>query len=445
MFLQITDGTISVTLSGSGTVTGCTYFPTSAQLSDKSLVPVAETAEVVLKGTQANIRSVINDLEILLQRALERSKSNVGDRVYVNYKPVDGDATTYRSEVFEGRVVTPENPGLRRLGDTAPTMVIGVVWLRAPGWDGAEVELALSATSQASSTGGRTIANNPATGNWVQIDGATIGGVLPSPMRLQLANSTGATQPYRKFMIGINAKGDPSSFVHSYQGEARISGGSVVADGTASGSNVLEITLGSSPTAYLWALAAADIQQAGGRRFRVWMRTAGATGSLFVRPQIRNTGSAVLWSGDEIALNAPVYATWRDLGVVPLPPGGGGVLANDLRLALVVRGTGVVQIDILQLTALDSYAYLELPPAGITVANTNSVVYDGIERQVYVLAGTLRTPLPTAYGGGLFLQPRRTQRIHTMYQIDPASGTDYAPVGGTLSVRVYYRPRRLTV
>ena len=145
MLLTLSDGVTTITLSGgSNAILGCTYFPDTAQYRESAWQPVTETAEVNLRGTRSAMRATTGNIETLLQAAQRGQATGAGPRVFVNYKPVDANAATYRSEVFDGRVVWSTDPGLRRLGDTNPTTRIAVIWTRAPGWDGPETEISLS-------------------------------------------------------------------------------------------------------------------------------------------------------------------------------------------------------------------------------------------------------------------------------------------------------------
>jgi hypothetical protein len=447
MYLAITDGTTTVVLSGTSPVQGVTYFPASPATRDGELQPVTETAQVNLRGTAAAIRASVNAVEGLLRLARERQATGVGVRVFVLYRPVDADSASYRSEIYDGRVVWSDNPGLRRLGDTNPPAQVAVIWTRAPWWEGDEAELSISATAQAAATGGRTINNDPANGNWVQAAAAQVAGVLPAPLRVHLINNTGSTQNYRRVMLGVNAYSDPANFVHYLQGEARLSGGSNTADATSSGGALLEFTASSSPTTFQWTLPQADMQRSNGRRFRVLGRFEATAGPLYVRPDIRTSGGVVLWQGDELALGTLLYESWQDFGVVPLLPGGYNALYGAARLGLTFRGAGSVYLDVLQLTSLDSYRHIEMVGTGVATANGAALIHDGIEGQTYTQGGGVRTPVPASFGGPLLAQPGLINRLYVLHQVNAGgtAGAGDAPIAASMSVRLYYRPRRVTV
>jgi hypothetical protein len=335
---------------------------------------------------------------------------------------------------------------LRHLEYTLPTVQIAVIWTRAPWWEGDEAELAIAASGQSAATGGRTIDNNPAVANWVQAQSTVIAGNLPAPVRIHLINNTGSTQNYRKVMLGVNAFSDPDSLVNFLQGEAKISGGSTVADAESSGGNVLSFTASSSPTTFQWTLPAADMARTKGRRFRLLARME-AAGAIYVRPDIRTSGGVVQWQGDELALTSPLYESWQDLGVVPLLPGGYSAAYGAARLGLSFRGSGIVALDVIQLTSLDSYRHLEMLGSGLPTNNGTAFVHDSIDLQTYLLAGSVRVPVPTTFGGPLMIYPGYHNRIYILHQVNAGltAGEDDANISLSFSVRLYYRPRRVTV
>ncbi len=448
MLLQLTDGTTTIVLSGTSPVLGCTYYPNTPQRNgDGEYNDVTEDATVNLRGTAATMRSTINGIEALLQAAKLRQATGVGPRVFALYKPVDADAVTYRSEILDGRVLLSTEPMLRRFGDTNPTIRIGVIWTRAHWWEGDLAEISLSANGQAAATGGRTIYNNPANGNWVQMAAAQVTGVLPTPAMIELTNTAGGSRNLRKLFFSLNAYSDPVNFVSFLQGEARLSGGSVASAATHSGGQALSFVLSGTPVTFAWTLTQANMQRTRGRRVRVVARFAGTSGALYVAPQVRTSAGVVLWTGDEISIGPLLYEVWTDLGILPLPPGGYDDAYSAHQLALVFRGTGLGELDVLQLSPLDSYRYLEMPVPGVAVGNNAAAVHDGIEGRAYVLTSGVRTGLPTSFGGPLMLQPGVIQRIYTLWQIHAGAtaGVGDAPIADTASVRLYYRPRRLTV
>lgn len=438
--LSLTDGTTTVSLSGTSPVLGCTFFPQTSQYRNGEWQPVTEQAEVNLRGTAANIRATINSIETLLQQAIRRQETGVGDRVYVTFAPLS--ETAYRSEITDGRVVWSTDPGLRRLGDTNPTVQVAVIWTRAPGWDGDLTQISLSANGQAASTSARTITNDPANGNWVQMAAAQVTGDMPTPVMLELANTTGGASAYRKLFVSVNSYSDPGNLVHYLQGEAVVSGGTPTVDGSSSGGNMLAIDSTTTATTYQWTLPQADMQRTKGRRARITARMTRISGAVYVQLKVLDSaGAQTLWTGDEIALpNTSTDDTLQDFGVLPLPPGGYGATYAAHRLGVAFRGVSTVGLDVMQLTTVDSFCRFDLN--SISVANAAALVLDGVEGRNYISASSVWTPLATSFGKPLMLQPNTLQRIHVLYEIAAVAGV---PITGTFGTRAWYRPRRLTV
>ena len=105
-------------------------------------------------------------------------------------------------------------------------------------------------------------------------------------------------------------------------------------------------------------------------------------------------------------------------------------------LGLQVRATGAasVDIDFIQLTALDSYQ--TIAQRGYTIVNNGTITFNNIENVFHAGGATIYTPLT----GPLTLLPKTTQRIHILY--DEGSSMN---VSRSLSVRAFIRERRLTV
>lgn len=438
MQLRITDGTTTVDLAGSTTgIKGCTYFPRPGE----GQTSVSETAEIIGSGTAAQIRSAANDIERLLDAARRRRKLGTGVRVFAEYKPVTGDAL-YRSEVYDGRILWSDEPGARRLNDTTPVAQYAIAWTRAPWWEGAETELAVSSYTEGAATGGRTLTND-GIANYLSIASTQVTGTLPAPLRLNLLNP-GAAADYRLFYIGNNAFGAVSSFVHYLQGEDAIAGyGTDKASAACSGGNYNELSVGTTGAyAIAWTVPA-TLTAAGGRWFRVIARLHGTVPSgITVRPSMWDEdGLVMLWQGQATTLTAG--QALQDLGSIPIPPGPYSTGYGPVRLLLWMEsasGTQTVNVDVVDLLGVD--AYREFLQAGYSVATNESVVFDDIEGQHYVLSGSDRAPLFVPRGEPLVVYPGVAQRLVVVWS---RSTSGESPITYTFTARAYYRPRRSTV
>lgn len=438
MPLRLTDGTTTIDLQTAPWL-GMTYTPSAGSFNDAR---VSETAVGVLEGTAANIRAAVSAVETML-RAAWRRQQRTNARVYVEYRPLSTDGW-FRSEVFEGTVAWSNNPERRRLTGTTNTVELAISFTRSNFWDGAEVEVQLSTSNQSAATGGRAILNHDDSGtghdNWVQIASTQVAGDLPGPARIQLTNTSGSNRTYRTMAIALNALSAPSAFVHMLEGEARSSGGTVDNDASASGGQTNDLALSASTITVVWTLSAAQMARTQGRLFRLLGRIVGVSGAITVQPEIRSSsGGGVLWRGDVITLPGQ-YGGMTDLGAVSLPPGGYSASFGAVVLALICTGTGLLEIDFIQLTPLDGYRVLRL----LGPCNNNEAVEDSAaEQMAYVLSGSTVLPHVTAVGSPILLHPGLTQRI--MVLAETGTTPDPMLITDGWTVRVWHRPRRLTI
>ncbi len=439
--LRVTDGTTTVDLSGGTTgISGCTYFPLGPSATETS---VAEQAELICKGTTAaNIRTALNNVERLCEAARRRYVSSKGVRVYVEYKPVDGDSL-FRSELYGGRLVYSEEPGARRFGDTSPAIKVAFVFERAPWWEGPEVELQLSAQGQAEAAGGRRITNN-GIDNWVQVAAGQVLGTEPAPVRIRLTNDTGASQSYRDFYIGVNAFASPSTFVGVHQGEAALIGSGSVADGSSSNGfhRTFNVLSTEQPLA-TWVLTASEMTS-GGRWCRMIARLANYdfTKRVRLRPAIYDfAGISTLWEGTQVWLSdyAGVVALY-DLGSVPVPPGAWSSEYAPVQIGIKAQADSntTVSLDYIQVVPMDGYRHVT--QVGYNVSDGAAVEVNEDDNAAYYWSGTQRWPLHVMTGPGLKLWPNVTQRIFVLHDEGAASA-----IANTFSVQMWHRPRRAVI
>lgn len=448
MNLRITDGTTTILLSGSdGTYTasyGVSYIPSTGAGGT-----MTEQIDWILSGTVANIRSAVNVVERLLNDARRRRETQQGARVWLEYRPVGTD-DYYRSELFDGRVVWSSEPGERMITQgTSARVRVAVLVERAPWWEGAETELQLSTSNASAATGGQTIYNHDDSGtghdNWVQIASTQVAGVLPAPVRVELTNTVGSSQSYRKLFAAVNAYGTPASFTHILEAENASGGGTPTVDANCSGGNYLAIALGTGVSVSLaWTISAAQLGYALGRYFRVLARFQDTIGNATVRMAVYDSaGSTLLYAGETFVFGAAdAYGIVKDLGTVPLPPGGYISSYTAIVLRLEITGPMIAELDFLQLTPLDAYRYIDL--FGAAVANNAAIIDDGLEGITYVRTSSAAAGLASPRGEPLLVFPGKTQRLIFLHET-VASGNPASPITNTMSVRVYYRPRRPTV
>ena len=422
MLLRLTDGTTTLTLSGSGTYLGATFFPTS----QPSATTITETVPVILEGTEAAIRGAVNDIEQLFAAARNR-RQTLTPRVWVEFRPTDsGDI--FRCEILDGSAPYDQDPAKRSLYSAVSTVQIAVIWTRRSKWQGPEEEIYLSSPTQTERLGGVTSYNNDngATPNWFQAAANRIKGTQPAPVRLRITNASGTGLLWRNFYVGNNVYSSPASADVWLLGSEAVSGAAA---------NWSAATTHNS-LAWIFPLSATLLGQTQGRTFRVLAAfTVGfaANGYLLahVGPYIGSTfikqHSTVSerQSGNQLL----------DLGELPIPPGGYNVASAGAALVITVRGTGVGSgtIDFVQLMPTDSYRKLE--QIGYTASNGDAVEDDGIEGgAVAILSGT-RNGIVSAAGEPLMVYPERINRMHVLFD----EGGNFV-AGRQVTVQAWYRP-----
>lgn len=417
--LSITDGTTTVSLSTSG-VFLTQYAPSAPSVTgapNYDYETVTETIEMTpYASSTSTLQAVVNGIDRLLEAARRRQESNSEPRVYLQLQ-VDGESDTYRSEILYGRLELQEN-ALAVWGNYQVPARLYIT--RRPYWEGPRTELSISSSSSSAGTGGKPITNT--VNNWIQIANTQVGGVLLTPVELQLTNNGGSGVGYRNFYIGTNATSG-TTLTHSY------SGGSVSLS-LVSGIYTGQITV---------ALSAAQMALTKGKPFRILARFTTQTASVYCKPILKDVNNLMtLVEGDEQYMPLASAGTkWVDFGTLPLPPGGYSTAWTDTNLNFYFRAASAASltIDVARLLPMDSYQYIV--QRGFTVGAGGVMTFDNIEG-LYHQAGqsiySVRTEKP------LMIFPNVTQRINIMF--DEGASSDTAK---TLSVQAFYRKRRLTI
>ena len=421
MLLRITDGTTTLTLSGSGVYLGATYFPTSQASADR----IAETVPVILEGTDSTIRTAVQDIQQLLRAAANRDKTLTA-RYFVEFRPVDsGDI--FRAELFGGDANYSQVPAERSLYNATSTVRINVTWERASTWEGPEEELYLSSSALTERTGGVTLSinDNAGTPNWVQILSTRVKGTQPAPIRLRITNSSGSSLAWRNFYIGVNAYSTPGS------ADLWLLGSEATGGATASW------PAGTVHSALQWLipLNATLLGQTQGRTFRVIGAFTSISSTSAMRASVGPYVSGVFDFG-RVGLERQNVGGVIDLGEFALPPGGYNVANAAVALAITARSpslSGGGTLDFVMLMPTDSYRRLR--QNAYSIPNGDSIEDDGIEGGTYWLSGSSRYPTVRASGAPLMVFPERDQRIYIMADENAAWNA-----GRAITVRAWYRP-----
>jgi hypothetical protein len=373
----------------------------------------------------------------------------VGNRVWVKYRPsASGD--TYRSEILYGKIEPVKETGSSAHWADVAIQVL-IVWRRRFYWEGAEAELPL-ANGNGSGTGGRTIYNHDdgdaGDDNYVAIDGDDVEGVISAPIRLEMTNTYNVSARDYRFYVGLNAFSYPGSLDHILEAEdAAYVNGTTPASGSASGGYYAALSWGGDTETLLirWALSTSLLSACAGNYFRLLARfTSNPTSGIKITPKITfptGTPLTVVGESQEASLNTREL---QDLGALQIPPwlvGETDLMGVDLCLYGRNTGGGSLNLDFVQLTALDGWR--RLVPQGYGAAYLRRVVDDGIDGKLWVDTGasTDRAGYYIGYGRQIHVWPGRDQRLYVLVSDDSGD----AEIERTHSLRAYYRPRKLTV
>jgi len=461
MILRLTDGTDTVSLVG-GPIYRVEYVPRGPKLSTVEYEPgatadggevaaisrpnVVESCRVsAVEDTGDNLRVTLQSVEALFQAAIEYQNRRGGSPVYVEFAAEDDD-DVYRSEILYGTM----EPGAETLSLWANASVEAtLIWKRRFYWEGPEAELSLSNT-HGTGTGGVTVYNHydAAHENFVDITGTDVEGVLAAPVRLAMENTYNVSDRLYNVFIGHNVYADPSTLDTILEGEdADTPAGAGTPDADCSEGDYKETSTLAAAQANImeWGLSSSLLGHCNGRWFRLLMRLNSKTGAsgTDIQPKVR-FASTVVSEGEEVRLSA--NHELQDLGVMQLPPWLQGMDADLYSVDLALYGrrasaTGDLDVDFVQLTPMDSYRVLK--PRGYGCSFGVRLVDDGIGGWLWTdgWSGDQRTGHYYGEGQPVALVPGKEQRI---YFLMTDQGGD-SEIVRTMSVRVYYRPRRVAM
>lgn len=442
--LSITDGTTTVTLANGTTSHPLEYTPVVAAASEATV----EEPCLMFWGTTTGGRQALEDLGRLFDQARRYAMKKVGPRVYVQHRP-DGAEVLYRSLLVDGTPPLSDNVYRNAFGGNF--LEAPLRWKRLNFWEPAAADTAVPLTNGngSANTSGLTVWNHDDADsghdNYVAISGANIGGALPAPVKLEITNTFNDTLRASRFYIGQMIFNTPGSFGHVLEGEDSTGGGVVTVSAISSGGNYMARTwTGSSEVvAYRWTIPSGTLNATAGNYYRVLARlalSAAYVPPLWVRVKVQAAGNYTIWEGKWVLAGA---ATFQSLDSVQLPPW--IVEVNNIAaLDLVIEGrrddagSTNFYLDFVQLLGLDGWRELRARAYGLQYNET--LVDDGIVERLYLLNGS------NAYGlyvgtGRLMLLPGRDQRLYFLHG-------DWMNGGGiarTLSVKAWYRPRRLSI
>ncbi len=283
--------------------------------------------------------------------------------------------------------------------------------------------------------------------NYVHIDSAVILGSLPAACRIEMTNSD-AGADLQTVWMGNNYLSEPDDFAHIL--EAQFSDtGSNTSNAGASGNFYRSYTITTSDAKITaWTIPTETLAAAKSAYFKVFARFFDGSNLTDIKLRIKIFySSKLLYEGPLIEFDdtySGISRLWREIDTVQLPPFlTEGNTPTDLSFELwgitTTAQTEAVKLDLLMLLPVNHYRKL-VSDSG--VAQNSILIDDGLLDTFYQSVSSEYVRDITAEGSQLMLWPGIDNRI---YFIQHSETADTADVNRTMSVKVFYRPRRVTL
>jgi hypothetical protein len=386
---------------------------------------VTEQVDLYWEGTRDTQIASLHKLQRLLELARQRQQTGHGARIWVHFRLASTDPW-YRSEILAGRAQVEDTRYKLGLQAITPHFETAIIWTRRPYWEYAAdktgdtdaLEIPLDGYD-----GGTTVTNNA--DNVIEIAGAHVIGSMPAPLRLEITNAQDSATRATTIYVARGIVGALDT-THHYDGWSVTS------------VNATETLL------HTVSLTGEALAAWGGDFMRLMIALSGTFATdLWMRWKLYFSVTC-LWEGPWI--NPTYWTGLRDMGAVALPPRPvyGSILSYPLDLRLYGRrasGTTSFAVTWLQILPLESWRVLV--PAGYGLAYQTRVVDDGITGEVWTDGwdGGGYTTHYSGRGNPIMVEPGRDQRLYLLHHTSTGSGIN----NRALSVRAYYRPRKVTL
>jgi hypothetical protein len=387
---------------------------------------VTDQCTLQLRG--ANGRASIEKLNRLFEQA--RRNPNFGSRVYL-YFAVHENETPYRSRVVDGRISIEKGYSY---GYKTGKLIITIAFEHLPYWEGAQAQIPLTNENGTGNTSGLTVYNtNDMTGtsptkrvNYVKMLAANVTGDIPTPAIIEITNTyTNGTARLSKIWMGL-AIDDATYPLTWYLDQT-------MALNTAA-STEQQISLTTLNTAFLNGTR--------GGHFRVFTKCSSAIQDLRLNAALYFPASVAVTPMQKAPEVVMGYSSIIDLGTLQIPPWLPN-MKNQAAVGLRIAGrrTGGFNITLSDIFLFPANAFRQLIPRGYGFIYTAILVDDGVADTVWVVWGDGTTVGHySGYGDPIKLTPGKDQRLLFLNNTLTGGIDD----DQTMSLKVYYRPRRLT-
>lgn len=419
---------------------------------------VSETCRCFFANTTGNLQITVQLLNRLFQEARIWQTERRGGPLWLEFQLKAGDPW-YRSEILYGRSVLDERARAPwQLGGTSNDwLLLEVEWTRRFYWEASsEASLQLTNGNATNTASGIPIYNHDDTDtgsgyhdNWFTIAASQIAGDLPAPVRLEMRNDS--TRPTKRVYLGRSYRADTYGTTLVLEGEnSTVAEGSAASDDSCSNSAYIATPIGPTAKIFSWTLSRALLATLRGHWYRLMMRTVNPTPGTLVGARFRLKVVAevtTIFVSQWVTLGsdgATAAHQLHDLGLVQLPPG----LVNaasplPLTFQLEAQRPTTVQMWLDFLYLLPTESARILVPKGYNTPNGVTLADDGASNTAYTLIndGIDRLPNYLTYGSPLVVEPGRRNTFYVLCDND----FDQSEVDRTHSVKLFYRPRRLTI
>jgi len=466
MELRFTDGTTTIRiLPTGGEAVLKRYTPQMPEIDpvdtggatmdggERPLAPyrnVSEQIDLVWEGDLAEQRAAINTLNRLFQQARHRQRTGMAARVYLEFRP-GSTGDWWRSEILSGRVLVDDADLEFDLQLVNVALEAAIIYTRRFFWEGPEAQIPLTNGNGQNNTAGLTVVNHDdadaGDDNYVAIASTAISGDLPAPPRLEMTNSYDSATRASTIYVAHNAFSAPGTLAHILEAEDA-AGGTPTEHATASAGYYSALSWEATTETLLlnWEISTEQLNALGGNYVRLLMRLYSNTiyTDLWLRVRIKYKSLTTLWEGPRML--AVPNQSLQDLGAVQLPPyllGAGNIKELNLMLygTRAQAGSHGLNVDFLQVAPCDGYR--RLVPKGYHLEYQSRLIDDMVEGLLWKDTGadTAKVGIYVTYGAPILLEPGRDQRLYFLH----SGWTGGAGIDRTLSVKAFYRPRRLTL
>ena len=283
--------------------------------------------------------------------------------------------------------------------------------------------------------------------NYVEIDSANISGDVPAAVRIELTNDD-AGASLETCWIGHSVLATHAQFAHILEAEDSDTG-SDTGDATSSSGFKRQYSVGTSEAKVTgWTIDSATVTAADSGFFKVLARFAAGTNVVDVKWRLKLLYSgSVIWSGGQVQFDDTYEAIARlirEIDTIQLPPyplEGGTPTGLTLELwgESTSGGAETINLDCLIMLPVDGYHKLVSTDG---IAQNSILKDDGILGIQYQSVSSEQVRDIATSGDGILVWPGEDNRIYIVLHSVTANTADH---NRSASVRVYYRPRRLTL